>query len=104
MRMNMRARMILGVVLGLAVLPLAAPGVFAQSCAMCYQTASAAPAQTQSALRHGILVLLFPPMFIFAGLIGLLYQRRNPADDSAPDNLLDKESNSPEVQLDIFAE
>jgi hypothetical protein len=83
MRMNMRARMILGVVLGLAVLALAAPGVFAQSCAMCYQTASAAPAQTQSALRHGILVLLFPPMFIFAGLIGLLYQRRNPADDEA---------------------
>lgn len=83
MNLNTRTRAIFGLVIGLVVFALAAPGVFAQSCAMCYQTASAAPAQTQSALRHGILVLLFPPMFIFAGLIGLLYQRRNAADDEA---------------------
>ncbi len=83
MNLSMRTRTIVGVVVGLFVFALAAPGVFAQSCAMCYQTAAGAPAQTQSALRHGILVLLFPPMFIFAGLIGLLYQRRNPTDDEA---------------------
>lgn len=81
MNLSMRTRMMVGAVVGLFLFALIAPGVFAQSCAMCYQVASAAPAQTQSALRHGILVLLFPPMFIFAGLIGLLYQRRNPADD-----------------------
>ena len=80
MNLNIRTRAIFGLVMGLAVFALAAPGVFAQGCAMCYQTAASAPAQTQSALRHGILVLLFPPMFIFAGIIGMLYQRRNPAD------------------------
>jgi hypothetical protein len=81
LNLNMRMRAALGLVIGLAVFALAAPGVFAQGCAMCYQTAAGAPAQTQRALRHGILVLLFPPMFIFAGIIGMLYQRRNPASD-----------------------
>lgn len=49
----------------------------AQGCALCYADAAATGPQTQAALRHGILVLMIPPMFIFAGLYLLLYRRRN---------------------------
>ena len=41
--------------------------LFAQSCAMCYQTAAAAGPRTAEALRHGILVMLFPPLMISRG-------------------------------------
>jgi len=54
-----------------------ASAVFAQGCALCYTDAAATGPQTQAALRHGILVLMIPPMFIFAGLFLLLYRRRN---------------------------
>ena len=30
-----------------------------------------------AALRHGILLLMFPPLLIFAGIIGLAYNRRD---------------------------
>ena len=43
--------------------------VFAQGCASCYTTAAAGGPQTAHALRNGILVLLFPPTVIFAGII-----------------------------------
>ena len=76
-KLNGWGRILIAAALAAAIFAIAAPGAFAQSCAMCYQTAAGAPAKTQNALRHGILVLLFPPMFIFAGIIGLLYQRRD---------------------------
>jgi hypothetical protein len=82
-----RMRILFGVALGLALLAVAAPGALAQSCAMCYQSAAAAQPHAREALRHGILVLLFPPMFIFAGLIGLLYQRRNITRDEVPSDV-----------------
>jgi hypothetical protein len=53
------------------------PEVFAQGCAMCYQNAAASGAQGREALRHGILVLLFPTLSIFFGIFGLIYSRRN---------------------------
>jgi hypothetical protein len=56
---------------------LSASAAFAQGCALCYADAAATGPQTQAALRHGILVLMIPPMFIFAGLYLLLYRRRN---------------------------
>ncbi len=49
----------------------------AQGCAMCYQTAASSGAKLIAALRHGILLLMFPPLLIFGGIIGLAYSRRN---------------------------
>jgi hypothetical protein len=46
---------------------------------MCYQSASATGAQGGAALRHGILILLFPTISIFVGIFGLMYRRRNVA-------------------------
>jgi hypothetical protein len=54
-----------------------APASFAQGCALCYNDAAATGPQAQAALRHGILILLIPPMLIFSGLFGMLYRRRN---------------------------
>ncbi|HEV2299431.1 MAG TPA: hypothetical protein VGR72_13050 [Candidatus Acidoferrales bacterium] len=56
---------------------LSSSAAFAQGCALCYADAAATGPQTQAALRHGILVLMIPPMFIFAGLYWMLYRRRN---------------------------
>lgn len=60
-----------------AMLAAVAPHVFAQGCAMCYQSAAASGAQGREALRHGILVLLFPTLGLFVGIFGLIYSRRN---------------------------
>lgn len=56
---------------------LLAPQAAAQSCAMCYQNASASGAQGREALRHGILVLMVPTLSLFLGIFGLIYARRN---------------------------
>ena len=62
---------------------IAAPSaLYAQSCAMCYQNANAAGPRTAEALRHGILIMLFPPLFIFAGIIVLAHRRSNDTNDS----------------------
>ena len=54
-----------------------APSAAAQGCAMCYQNASASGPQGAQALRHGILILLFPTLALFTGIFGLIYHRRN---------------------------
>ncbi|HXN20354.1 MAG TPA: hypothetical protein VN875_18605 [Candidatus Binatus sp.] len=72
----------LAIVLVLASLTLRvslAPSALAQGCAMCYQNASATGAQGSQALRHGILILLFPTLTVFSGIFGLMYRRRNVA-------------------------
>lgn len=51
--------------------------MMAQGCAMCYQSAAASGEQGKEALRHGILILIFPTLSLFAGIFGLLYRRRN---------------------------
>jgi hypothetical protein len=53
-----------------------APQVFAQGCAMCYQSAAASGQEGREALRHGILVLLFPTLGVFVGIFGLIFSRR----------------------------
>ena len=60
------------------LLALAIPApVFAQGCAMCYQNAAASGTQGINALRNGILILLFPPIFI-SMIIGVFaYTKRN---------------------------
>jgi len=51
--------------------------LFAQGCAMCYQSAAKSGAQAIQALRAGILILLFPPLFICAGIVRMAYRKRN---------------------------
>ena len=51
--------------------------LFGQGCAMCYQSAAASGAQGAQALRHGILILLFPPLFISAAIGFFAYGKRN---------------------------
>ena len=62
-------------VVTLCVLLSSAPG-FSQGCASCYTTVAAGGSQTIHALRSGILVLLFPPVFIFGGIVTLLWRWR----------------------------
>jgi hypothetical protein len=73
-------RLVVIAVLAWCVLMLAlVPSVGAQGCAMCYQSASATGPQGAQALRHGILILLFPTLTVFTGIFALIYRRRNVA-------------------------
>jgi hypothetical protein len=57
---------------------LAEPAVtFAQSCAMCYTSASAANDAGTAALRHGIVVLMLPPLLIFIGICIAAFRRNH---------------------------
>jgi hypothetical protein len=60
-----------------ALFAVCAPHAVAQGCAMCYQNAAASGVQGREALRHGILILLFPTLSIFVGIFGLIFSRRN---------------------------
>jgi len=51
--------------------------VFAQSCAMCYTAAAKSGPQMIRALKSGILILLFPPLFICGGITFLAYRKRD---------------------------
>ncbi len=61
-----------------ALAALASPqALYSQGCALCYQTAANSGSRFIQALKHGILVLLFPPLFICAGIIVMAYRKRN---------------------------
>lgn len=49
---------------------------FAQGCAGCYTTTAAGGTQTIHALRFGILILLIPPVVMFASLVWILWHWR----------------------------
>jgi hypothetical protein len=51
--------------------------LFGQGCAMCYQTAAGSGAQFIQALRHGILIMFFPPILIMAAIFYAAYRKRN---------------------------
>jgi len=70
---------VLSLFICLALILSVVPQAVAQGCAMCYQNASATGAQGAQALRHGILVLLFPTLSLFVGIFSLIYRRRNVA-------------------------
>lgn len=53
----------------------AARGAYAQGCALCYTTASAAGAAAQRSLDWGILALLAPALTMFLAVMFLLYRR-----------------------------
>ena len=60
-----------------ALTALAAPsGLYAQSCALCYQAAANSGANFIEALKRGILVLLFPPLLIGTTIIITAYRKR----------------------------
>ncbi len=48
---------------------------FAQSCALCYQSAQASA--NPRAIGHGILVLLIPTLLLFAGVLIFTIRRAN---------------------------
>ena len=50
---------------------------FAQGCAMCKANVSAAPAESQRALRRGIFALLVPSLGAIALLGCLIYKHRD---------------------------
>jgi hypothetical protein len=68
-------RLICAVIGALAVVPAA----MAQSCAMCYNTAAATSPHEQKSLAIGIVILLFPTLFLFIGVIVLLIRRAHAA-------------------------
>jgi hypothetical protein len=62
----------------LALAALLSPSVLsAQGCAMCYQSAAGSGAQFISALRHGILIMFFPPILIMGAIFYAAYRKRN---------------------------
>jgi hypothetical protein len=69
-----------------ALAAFASPGtLYAQSCALCYQSAANSGPNFIQALKHGILVLLFPPLLIGAGVIVTAYRKRDQfAEDCEP--------------------
>jgi hypothetical protein len=52
-----------------------ASGGYAQSCALCYTTASQTSVAAQRSLDFGILTLLAPALTLFLAVIFLLYRR-----------------------------
>jgi hypothetical protein len=71
-------------ILGLVKRGLAAAAVvaspsalYAQGCAMCYQSAAASGPRSIQALKTGILILMFPPVLITAAIVYLAYRKRN---------------------------
>lgn len=60
-----------------AAVILSPSALYAQSCAMCYQSAAASGPRTIHALKAGILILMFPPLLITAEIVYLAYSRRD---------------------------
>jgi hypothetical protein len=53
----------------------------AQSCPMCYNAAVATKASAIQALRSGTLILIFPVIFLFVGILVMVYRNRNRFND-----------------------
>jgi hypothetical protein len=56
-----------------------AHGAYAQSCALCYTTASQTSLAAQRSLDIGILALLTPALTLFLGVMFMLYRRATSA-------------------------
>jgi hypothetical protein len=59
----------------LVALLVSAQGAFAQSCALCYTSASALGSNAQRSLDYGILALVTPALALFLAVIFMLYRR-----------------------------
>jgi hypothetical protein len=51
--------------------------LYAQGCAMCYQSAAASGPRSIQALKSGILILILPPVLITTAIAYLAYRKRN---------------------------
>ncbi len=60
---------------------IAARPALAQGCALCYNTAAAANGRGLAALRHGILILMIPPVMIFGVVCFFTVRGRNRFND-----------------------
>lgn len=60
-----------------ALLLLATPAAFSQSCALCYTQAASSGSKMIQALKSGILVLVIPPTLASIGLIFLVRRKSN---------------------------
>jgi hypothetical protein len=80
------------------VAALSPSALFAQGCAMCYQSAASSGAQFIQALRHGILIMFFPPILIMAAIFYAAYRKRNQfnAVDGAASEVALEEDFSPD--------
>lgn len=67
---------IIRVLASIVALAAAAPA-FAQSCPMCYNAAASSKASAIQALRSGTLILIFPVLIIFVGILFVAYRSRN---------------------------
>lgn len=60
-----------------ALLLLAAPVAFSQSCALCYTQAASSGSKMIQALKSGILVLVIPPTLASIGMIFVVRRKSN---------------------------
>jgi hypothetical protein len=94
--------------LAVALLAFLSPSaLFAQGCAMCYQTAAGSGAQFIQALRHGILIMFFPPILIMGAIFYAAYRKRNQfnsAEGTAPGETAMEEASAPDWTLADEAE
>ncbi len=64
---------------------LVAPPALAQGCSMCYANAAQQQAEAQRALNLGIIVLIIPPVLLFAGVMVTAFRREDlPTDEETP--------------------
>jgi|ERR1700675_652822 len=84
-RANQLSRWTIGALFGMLAWLLSPPVLYAQSCALCYQSASSSGPRLIQALKHGILIMLFPPLLIMGAILFAAYQKRNQfnGDESA---------------------
>jgi hypothetical protein len=61
-----------------------ASSAMAQGCAMCYASSAQEDARAQQALNLGIIVLIIPPVLLFAGVMVTAFRRRDEGDDQDP--------------------
>jgi len=62
---------------GVAAFVASATTTFAQLCPLCVNNVAASKPSFIAGLRHGILILLFPPLAICLSIGMMCYQRRN---------------------------
>lgn len=70
---------------GYALLALAGDA-FAQGCSMCYASAAQEDARAQQALNLGIIVLIIPPVLLFAGVMVTAFRRGQESQLPGPDS------------------
>ncbi len=75
------AALVTGLIISLA----SSSPALAQTCPLCYNAAAVSKAGAVHALRSGVLVLLIPPLVMFAGIFVLAFHR-NRRDQAALDN------------------